>query len=499
MSETNNRYETLDKKLWKANDKLRKNIDAAEYKHVVLGLVFLKYISEVFNEYHHNLIQEGVNAEDKERYKEAGIFYVPPEARWAYLQTKTKDQDIGQAINKAMDLIEQENPRLAGVLPKIYANNNLDPVSLAGLIDLFSDITLKDAQIGDVLGHVFEYFLGQFAALEAKRGGQYYTPRSIVELLVEMVEPRQGKVYDPCCGSGGMFVYSEQFIERHKANPGDIVLYGQESNQATWRLCKMNLEMRGIDSSNIIWNSEGSFLNDAHPDLKADYILANPPFNDSDWHGELLREDKRWVYGTPPVNNANYAWIQHFLYHLADNGTAGFVMTNGSLSAGKQEGEIRKRIIEDHRVDCIVSLPDKLFLNTQIPACIWILRTNKQKRRDEVLFIDASNMGHLINRATRELSSEDIEQIANTYHNWRNGTEQYHDIPGFCKSATLEEIRNNEYVLIPARYIDANIEEETITKEQLDQLIAEFEKEIEEEQELNKTIINNLKRLKINE
>jgi len=499
MSETNNRYETLDKKLWKANDKLRKNIDAAEYKHVVLGLVFLKYISEVFNEYHHNLIQEGVNAEDKERYKEAGIFYVPPEARWAYLQTKTKDQDIGQAINKAMDLIEQENPRLAGVLPKIYANNNLDPVSLAGLIDLFSDITLKDAQIGDVLGHVFEYFLGQFAALEAKRGGQYYTPRSIVELLVEMVEPRQGKVYDPCCGSGGMFVYSEQFIERHKANPGDIVLYGQESNQATWRLCKMNLEMRGIDSSNIIWNSEGSFLNDAHPDLKADYILANPPFNDSDWHGELLREDKRWVYGTPPVSNANYAWIQHFLYHLADNGTAGFVMTNGSLSAGKQEGEIRKRIIEDHRVDCIVSLPGKLFLNTQIPACIWILRTNKQKRRDEVLFIDASNMGHIIdNRKTLELSKEDIEQIATTYHNWKNGTMQYQDIPGFCKSTTLEEIRTNEYVLIPRRYIDANIEE-TITKEQLDQLIAEFEKEIEEEQELNKTIINNLKRLKINE
>lgn len=497
MSETNNRYETLDKKLWKANDKLRKNIDAAEYKHVVLGLVFLKYMSEVFNEYHHKLTQEGVNAEDKERYKEAGIFYVPPEARWAYLQTKT--QDIGQAINKAMDLIEQENPRLDGVLPKIYANNNLDPVSLAGLIDLFTDITLKDAQIGDVLGHVFEYFLGQFAALEAKRGGQYYTPRSIVELLVEMVEPRQGKVYDPCCGSGGMFVYSEQFIEKHKANPGDIVLYGQESNQATWRLCKMNLEMRGIDSSHIIWNNEGSFLNDAHPDLKADYILANPPFNDSEWHGELLREDKRWVYGVPPVSNANYAWIQHFLYHLADNGTAGFVMTNGSLSAGKQEGKIRKRIIEDHRVDCIVSLPGKLFLNTQIPACIWILRTNKQKRRDEVLFIDASNMGHLINRTTRELSSEDIEQIANTYHNWRNGNEQYHDIPGFCKSATLEEIRNNEYVLIPARYIDANIEEETITKEQLDQLIAEFEKEIEEEQELNKTIINNLKRLKINE
>lgn len=372
----NNQDEPLEKQLWKAADKLRKNIDAAEYKHVVLGLMFLRYISEAFEELYIKLKlgegkYEGADPEDRDEYTAENVFFVPKEARWSYLQSKAKQPEIGKIVDNAMDAIEKENPSLKGVLPKVYARGNLDPTSLGGLIDLFSKTSLKEAKSrnGDVLGHVFEYFLGEFALAEGKKGGQFYTPRSVVELLVEMLEPYNGRVFDPCCGSGGMFVHSEKFVTEHQGRMNDISIYGQESNLTTWRLCKMNLAIRGIDSSQVLWNNEGSFLNNAHKDLKADYILANPPFNDSDWGGELLRNDARWKYGVPPVGNANYAWIQHFIYHLAPTGVAGFVMAKGSLtSKSSGEGEIRKAIIEDRLVDCIVNLPTKLFLNTQIPA-----------------------------------------------------------------------------------------------------------------------------------
>jgi type I restriction enzyme M protein len=388
--------EALEKKLWRAADKLRKNMDAAEYKHVVLGLIFLKYISDAFEELYQKLItqkDEGADPEDRNEYIAEKVFYVPPSARWKWLQGRAKLPTIGKDIDEAMDAIEKDNPSLRGVLPKVYAQEKLDKQNLGGLVDLVSTATLgtKEAQSKDLLGRVFEYFLGEFALAEGKKGGQFYTPGSVVKLLVEMLEPYEGRVFDPCNGSGGMFVQSEKFIKHHQdhykknsdkklsLNPSDYIsIYGQESNQTTWRLCKMNLAIRGIDGSNVKWNNEGSFLNDAHKDLKADYILANPPFNDSDWSGELLRDDGRWsILGeklVPPAGNANYAWIQHFLYHLAPTGKAGFVLSKGSLtSQTNNEGEIRKALIEKDLIDCIVNLPTKLFLNTQIPACLWFL------------------------------------------------------------------------------------------------------------------------------
>ncbi len=443
----------LEASLWKAADKLRKNIDAAEYKHVVLGLIFLKYISDAFEELYAKLKTEeaqGADPEDKDEYKAENIFFVPQEARWKLLLSKAKQPDIGKFVDDAMDAIEKENASLKGVLPKVYARQNLDPTSLGELIDLVGNIALGDtkARSADVLGHVFEYFLGEFALAEGKKGGQFYTPRSVVELLVEMLEPYQGRVFDPCCGSGGMFVQSEKFVEERKGKINDISIYGQESNQTTWRLCKMNLAIRGIDSSQVKWNNEGSFLNDAHKDLKADYIIANPPFNVSDWGGDLLRKDGRWQYGVPPTGNANYAWIQHFLYHLAPNGQAGFVLAKGSLTTKTSgEGDIRKALVENNLIDCIVNLPAKLFLNTQIPASLWFMRRNRSSvvsrtsttdgrtfeaavpealegtatrdRSNEILFIDARNLGHLINRRTKELSNEDIQKIANTYRKWK--------------------------------------------------------------------------------
>src|SRR5690554_5428576 len=429
----NNNSEPIEKQLWKAADKLRKNIDAAEYKHVVLGLIFLKYISDAFEELHSKLKSgkgdyAGADPEDKDEYKAENVFFVPEIARWSYLQSKAKLPTIGKEVDNAMDAIEKENPSLKDVLPKVYARGNLDPTSLGGLIDLIANIALGDAKArsADVLGHVFEYFLGEFALAEGKKGGQFYTPRSVVELLVKMLEPYKGRVFDPCCGSGGMFVQSERFVEGHQGKINDISIYGQESNQTTWRLAKMNLAIRGIDSSQVKWNNEGSFLNDAHKDLKADFIIANPPFNVSDWSGELLRKDARWAYGVPPVSNANYAWVQHFMYHLAPSGQAGFVLSKGSLTT-KTGGEniIRQNLIEAGLVDCIVNLPAKLSLNTQIPACLWFMSKNRtngkyRNRKDEILFIDARNLGHLINRRTRELSPDDIQYIANTYHNWRN-------------------------------------------------------------------------------
>ena len=534
----------LEKTLWQAADKLRNNMDAAEYKHVVLGLIFLKYISDAFEELYQKLVtqkSEGADPEDKNEYTAEKVFYVPPSARWKWLQGRAKLPTIGKDIDEAMEAIEKDNISLRGVLPKVYAQEKLDKQNLGGLVDLVSTATLgtKEAQSKDLLGKVFEYFLGEFALAEGKKGGQFYTPQSVVKLLVNMLEPYEGRVFDPCCGSGGMFVQSEKFIKHHQDHykastssahkklslkPEDYIsIYGQESNQTTWRLAKMNLAIRGIDSSNVKWNNEGSFLNDLHKDLKADYIIANPPFNDSDWSGELLRDDARWkVLGeklVPPAGNANYAWIQHFLYHLAPTGKAGFVLSKGSLtSQTNTEGEIRKALIENDLVDCIVNLPTKLFLNTQIPACLWFLSRNKtnggfRERQGEILFIDARNKGELISRKNRVLTDEDyykekgienktgdIEEIAAVYHNWRNKDGDYEDVPGFAKSSTIEEVKKLNYVLTPGRYVGLPDEEDDFNfAERFTALKAELEKQIAEEAELNKKIIENLEKIKMPE
>ncbi|MDO8895375.1 class I SAM-dependent DNA methyltransferase [Nitrosomonas sp.] len=512
------KQEPLEKQLWKAADKLRKNIDAAEYKHVVLGLIFLKYISDSFEE-HFAKLQAGLgdyagsDPEDKDEYKAENIFYVPPESRWPHLVAQAKQPDIGKFADAAMDAIERENPSLKGVLPKVFARQNLDPASLGGLIDLVGNIALGDAKSrsADVLGHVFEYFLGEFALAEGKQGGQFYTPRSIVELLVMMLEPYKGRVFDPCCGSGGMFVQSEKFVEEHQGRINDISIYGQESNQTTWRLAKMNLAIRGIDSSQVKWNNEGSFLNDAHKDLKADFIIANPPFNVSDWSGELLRNDGRWQFGTPPAGNANFAWLQHFAYHLSPAGIAGVVLAKGALTSKTSgEGEIRKNLIaEGNLIDCIVNLPGKLFLNTQIPAGLWFMnraRNNGHPRKDQILFIDARNLGHLINRRTLELSREDIQQIASTYHAWRNasaipaqaGIQPYEDIKGFCASVPVERVAELDYVLTPGRYVGLPDEEDDFNfPERFAALKAEFEAQLQEEEALNRAIAESLARVKV--
>lgn len=482
------------------------------------GLFFLKYISDSFYDLYYKLKEgkgeyEGADPDDPYEYRAENVFYVPPQARWDYLQSRAKLPTIGKDIDEAMEAIEKDNPSLKGVLPKEYAKEKLDKQSLGGLIDLIGTIALGDSvsKSSDILGQVYEYFLGQFALAEGKKGGQFYTPRSVVQLLVEMLEPYEGRVFDPCCGSGGMFVQSEKFVEAHRDHYNGksreidklfervVSIYGQESNQTTWRLCKMNLAIRGIDSTNVLWNSEGSFLNDAHPDLKADFVIANPPFNDSDWSGELLRNDGRWKYGVPPVSNANYAWIQHFLYHLSPKGTAGFVMAKGSLSSKTNgEGEIRKNIIEAPLVDCIVNLPTKLFLNTQIPACLWFLSREKETnsnhpRRNKILFIDARNMGTLINRRTRELTDDDIRKIADTYHNWKKDDGSYEDIPGFCKSATLDEVRELDYVLTPGRYVGLPEEEDDFDfEERVKKLTAELKEQMEESAKLDERIKENL-------
>jgi type I restriction enzyme M protein len=519
----NTNEEPIETQLWKTADKLRKNIDAAEYKHIVLGLIFLKYISDAFEELHSKLLSgkgecAGADAEDKDEYKAENVFFVPSSARWSFLKSHAKKPTIGKTVDEAMDAIERENVSLRDVLPKVFARGNLDPTTLGGLIDLISNVALGDAKArsADVLGHVFEYFLGEFALAEGKKGGQFYTPRSVVELLVEMLEPHKGRVFDPCCGSGGMFVQSEKFIANHQGKLNDISIYGQESNQTTWRLAKMNLAIRSIDSSQVKWNNEGSFLNDTHKDLKADYVIANPPFNDSDWGGDLLRKDGRWKFGTPPSGNANYAWIQHFLYHLNPNGNAGFVLAKGSLTSKTSgEGDIRKAIIEARLVDCIVNLPAKLFLNTQIPACLWFLSRAKaaghtsaslsgHNRTNEILFIDARNEGHLINRRTKELTEEDIQKIAQTYHNWKAapGTGKkkvkYEDIKGFCNSATIERVKELDYVLTPGRYVGLPDDEDDFDfNERFTSLKKEFEEQLKEEEKLNAAIKANLKKVKL--
>jgi len=503
--------EPIEKQMWKAADKLRKNIDAAEYKHIVLGLIFLKYISDAFDELYEKLQKgegdyAGADPEDKDEYKAENVFFVPETARWSYLLTQAKQPDIGKTVDAAMDAIEKENPSLRDVLPKVFARGNLDPTSLGGLIDLVGNIALGQAKArsADLLGHVFEYFLGEFALAEGKKGGQFYTPRSVVELLVEMLEPYKGRVLDPCCGSGGMFVQSEKFVADHQGKVNDISIFGQESNQTTWRLAKMNLAIRHIDSSQVKWNNEGSFLNDAHKDLKADYVIANPPFNDSDWSGDLLRKDGRWQHGVPPIGNANYAWIQHFLYHLNPGGQAGFVLAKGVLtSKSSGEGDIRKALVEARLVDSIVNLPAKLFLNTQIPACLWFLSRNKtngkfRNRADEILLIDARNLGHLINRRTKEFSEEDIATIASTYHKWRNPNGGYEDVKGYCNSAPIERVRELDYVLTPGRYVGLPVDEDDFDfKERFTQLRAEFDEQLKEEAKLNALIAENLAKVKL--
>ena len=499
--------EALEKQLWKSADKLRKNIDAAEYKHVVLGLVFLKYISDAFEEMY-NTLQEGkgeyagADPEDKDEYKAENVFFVPPSARWKFLQSHAKQPAIGKTVDEAMDAIERENNSLKGVLPKVYARQNLDPTSLGELIDLIGNISLGDAKSrsADVLGHVFEYFLGEFALSEGKKGGQFYTPKSIVELLVAMLQPYKGRVFDPCCGSGGMFVQSEKFVLEHQGKVNDLSIYGQESNQTTWRLAKMNLAIRGIDSSQVKWNNEGSFLKDEHKDVKVDYIIANPPFNVSDWSGDLLRKDARWQFGVPPKGNANYAWIQHFLYHLAPNGTAGFVLANGSLSSNTGgEGDIRQSLVKADLIECIVMLPKALFLNTGIPACLWFLRRGKPKRKGETLFIDASELGYMIDRKNRAFDPTDISKVADTYHNWLQSNEDYEDIKGFCKSAEIKDIEKHKFVLTPGRYVGIPDEEDDGIpfEEKIATLTQNLKEQMSESQELDAEIKKQLQKIGI--
>src|SRR2546428_2667529 len=518
--------------LWQMADALRGSLDAAEYKHVCLGLLFLKYISDAFEERHEYLKRAVDNRkdeyylppstrnrsdavtrllEDPDEYRSQSIFWVPPEARWPHLKAQAKQPTIGQLVDDAMAGIERDNPALKGVLPRDYARPAHDKQRLGELIDWVSTIRVGDAdsRAKDVLGRVYEYFLSQFASAEGKKGGEFYTPRCVVKLLVEMLEPYQGRVYDPCCGSSGMFVQSVEFIHAHAKGNGnggkakaDISIYGQESNYTTWRLARMNLAIRGIDGQ--IAHGD-TFHNDRHPDLKADFILANPPFNVSDWRGELLRNDKRWQYGVPPAGNANFAWVQHIVHHLAAAGVAGFVLANGSMSSNQSgEGEIRKRMVETDLVDCMVALPGQLFYSTQIPACLWFLARDKQNgkfrdRRGHVLFLDARKLGRMVDRTHRELTDEDITRIADTYHAWRGEQDvgEYADVPGFCKSAPLEEIRKHGHVLTPGRYVGAEAQEDDGEPfaEKMQRLTATLRQQQEAAVQLDTAIAANLKEL----
>jgi type I restriction enzyme M protein len=514
---------TLEQTLWDAADKMRGNLEAGEYKHVVLGMVFLKYVSDAFQDrraWLETATADPANkdyfikdpdrrtsiVEDRNEYTSNNVFWVPAEARWTYLQDRAKQPEIGVLIDSAMDLIEKENPTLKGVLPKQFARAEIDKRLLGELVDLIGTIGFTDVDHGadDVLGRVYEYFLGQFASSEGKRAGEYYTPRSVVRLLVEMLEPYKGRVYDPCCGSGGMFVQSADFVKAHGGNRNDISVYGQEFTTATWRLAKMNLAIRGIEA-NLGDRADDSFHRDLHPDLKADFVIANPPFNVSDWYTDALRDDVRWKYGTPPPGNGNYAWIQHFIHHLSPKGVAGFVLANGSLSSKTSgEGEIRKNLVEANLVDCIVALPEKLFFNAGIPVCLWFVAKDRggnghRDRRGEVLFIDARKLGTMATRTLRVLSEDDLSKIASTYHNWRNKkpTETYEDIAGFCKSASIEEVATHDYVLTPGRYVGAaDIEHDgEPIEEKLVRLRAQLLAEFDEADRLEKVIRQRLQGL----
>lgn len=497
-------------KLWAAADKLRGHMDAAEYKNVVLGLIFLKYVSDTFKE-HHDLLKKEPYAdpEDRDEYEAKNIFWVPRKARWSEIQAQAKFPEIGTLIDNAMDAIEKENSSLRGVLPKDFGRASLDKRRLGELVDLVGTIGLGDqeSKSKDILGRVYEYFLGRFAAAEGKRGGEFYTPQSVVRVLVEMIEPYGGRVYDPCCGSGGMFVQSEKFVTAHGGSLRDLSVYGQESNPTTWKLCRMNLAIRGIEG-NLGSNQADTFLNDLHPDIRADFILANPPFNMKEWGGELLKEDVRWrKFGAPPAGNANFAWVEHIIHHLSPKGVAGFVLANGSMSSNQSgEGEIRRRIVEANFVDCMVALPGQLFYTTQIPACLWFLAKDKgngkfRDRRGEVLFIDARKLGNLVDRVHRELTDEEVAQISNTYHTWRGEPDagDYEDVPGFCKSAVLEEIENQGYVLTPGRYVGAEeIEDDSEPfEEKMERLTKDLEAQFAEGERLEAEIREKLRVLRL--
>jgi type I restriction enzyme M protein len=500
----------FEEKLWLAADKMRGHMDSAEYKHVVLGLIFLKYISDAYierkNEIESTSSITGADPHDPNEFLAENIFIVPDDALWPMLQAKAKTPQIGTLIDDAMTAIEKDNPILKGVLPKDYGRQALDKQRLGELVDLIGSIGLgdKESRSHDILGRVYEYFLSKFASAEGKNGGEFYTPQSVVKLLVEMIEPYKGRIYDPCCGSGGMFVQSEKFVQAHGGKKNDLSIYGQESNPTTWRLAKMNLAIRGIEA-NLGPQNGDTLHNDFHKDLKVDYILANPPFNISDWRGELLREDVRWQYGTPPVGNANFAWVEHIIHHLAPAGVAGFVLANGSMSSHSGgEGEIRKKIIEDNLVDCMISLPGQLFYSTQIPACLWFLARNRQNgkfrdRRGLVLFIDTRKLGHLIDRTHREFTNEELHSIARTYHAWRGEEDAgiYEDIPGFCKSATLDEIKAHDYILTPGRYVGAEDVEEDgeMFEEKMKELSEKLSEQFIKSAQLEEVILNMMKDL----
>ena len=499
--------------LWAMADALRGSMDAAEYKHVVLGLIFLKYISDAFDERRSVVLAEWGQeaAEDRDEYLAENIFWVPTEARWDCLKARARQPSVGQALDDAMEAVERDNPVLKGVLPKDYARPALDKQRLGQLIDMVGNIRVGDAEARsrDMLGRVYEYFLSRFASAEGKKGGEFYTPRCVVRLLVEMLEPYRGRVYDPCCGSSGMFVQSIEFIRAYSTGNGnggkasdDISIYGQESNYTTWRLAKMNLAIRGIDGR----IAQGdSFHNDRHPDLKADFILANPPFNVKDWGGERLAEDKRWQYGVPPKGNANFAWVQHIVHHLAPRGTAGFVLANGSMSSAQSgEGEIRRNLVEADLVDCMIALPGQLFYSTQIPVCLWFIARDRgngrfRDRRGEILFVDARALGHMVDRTHRELADRDITRISDTYHAWRSrkGSGEYADVSGFCRSASLEEVRKHGYVLTPGRYVGAppRQDDDEPFEDRMKRLVAQLREQQTEGARLNAAIEQNLKTL----
>ena len=495
---------SFEQQLFKAADKLRKNIDAAEYKYVVLGLVFIKYISESFNELYQKLENdEESDPEERDEYLAENVFFVPSNARWSHLHNNAKLSSIGEIIDEAMEAIEKENKELKNVLPKVYGKANLDKASLGQLIDLISNTELQaeNEKSKDLFGRVYEYFLGEFANAEGKKGGQFYTPKAIVKLMVEMIEPYKGKVYDPACGSGGMFVMSEKFVTEHQGKISDISVYGQESNQTTWKLSKMNLAIRNINSQFVSWNTEGSFLKDSHPDLKADFILANPPFNQKDWGIDILQDDARWKqHGTPPSGNANYGWMMHMLYHLSPKGVMATVLANGSLSSNTSgEGDIRERFVEEDLVECIVALPKQLFYNTGIPACLWFLRREKTNNSKEVLFIDASEMGFMKDRVHRDFADADIDAITDTYHNWRKGN-GYEDVKGYCKSATIEEIQKHKHVLTPGRYVGIPDEEDDGIpfEDKMADLSATLKEQMEKEAQLNQEIKDQLSNIGVN-
>lgn len=535
--------EGLDKKLWTAADKLRSTLDASQYKHAVLGLIFLKYVSDAFRIRQEELRSRFTNPEDdyyfgdasndeinaelevRDYFTEDNVFWVPAEARWKFLQDNNKVgagteltvidgqgeriikvSSVGGLIDTSLQAVERENPKLKGVLNKSYTRLQIDQAKLGELIDLVATIPFdhESLESKDILGHVYEYFLGQFALAEGKKGGQFYTPKSIVTLIVEMLEPFSGRVYDPAMGSGGFFVQSERFIKDNQGKLGDVSIYGQEYNHTTWQLAAMNMAIRGLDF-NFGKQPADTFSNDQHPDLRADFVMANPPFNMKQWNSNVADDDPRWVYGTPPANNANFAWLQHMLYHLAPKGSLGLLLANGSMSSNtSNEGEIRKTLIEKDLVECMVALPGQLFTNTQIPACIWFLTKNKKARttrggrseRDrsrEILFIDARKLGYMKDRVLRDFTSEDIAKVADTFHAWQTGAD-YEDVAGFCKSVTLEEIAKHDFVLTPGRYVGAAAEEDDGEPfaDKMARLTGQLKEEFEESGRLEGQIRNNL-------